>query len=216
MQFQNQRHKDKAEKVAKGLIKSNLKQEEKQKKAQAKKKQVAKATRKRKAAESDEEGAEDSDKEAANWAEMAEDIIKQAEKRQQQIDVVLAEHVSSIKIPDYLPITRLATVEEKQSRSARGLLIQAALKEAEQHMDAVKKSKAAKSAAQHDRDAVSCPQVGLKAFAEDHAKKCEQKGLQSNVLKAKSKKGGGNSSKNKDDAEMATQEVMKLGKHLLK
>lgn len=119
--IQNARHRDKAEKVAKNLIKAGIKAQEK-----AKKKAKPPASRKRKAQCSDE-----SDKEEYHGEFDPTEIIREAEMRQKKIDDVLVEHMAKIKIPDYIGITKLASAQEKQSRSSRGLLIQAALKEAE-------------------------------------------------------------------------------------
>ena len=129
--------------------------------------------------------------------------MEMAEQQQSKIDSVLQEHMAKIKVPDYIPLTRLTSVSEKQSRSSRGLLMQQALLKARSLEETSKSNKS-------DFEI----QMGIKACAASYAQQCEEDGIEiRNQKKVKGKRG---STAAKDDREMATQEVMKLGKHLLK
>ena len=212
LEQQNARHREKAEKMAKGLIKQSMKKQEKDQKEKEKAEKAGKrktqakkpAGKKRKPAggsESSDSGAE-AEKDAA---EAARQVLEMAVEQQSKIDQVLREHMAKIKVPDYIPLTRLSSVEEKQSRSSRGLLMQQALLKARRSLEETVKGK-------KSGDADFQIQMGIKACAESYAKQCEEDGIElRNQKKVKGKRGSA-----KDDREMATQEVMKLGKHLLK
>ena len=196
--------------MAKSLIKQSMKKQEKDQKEKekaGKKKNQAKKTagKKRKpvgGSESSDSGAE-AEKDAA---EAARQVLEMAVEQQSKIDQVLQDHMAKIKVPDYIPLTRLSSVAEKQSRSSRGLLMQQAVLKARSLEETVKKGK-------KSGDVDFQIQMGIKACAESYAKQCEEDGIElRNQKKVKGKRG----SAAKDDREMATQEVMKLGKHLLK
>lgn len=212
------RHKEKAEKVAKNIIRSSLKQRqkaEKQAKQKAQKGKKPKGGRGKKAAPSSDDAksiAPGSDQEEQDINEIAGRIIQRAEAEQLKVDQVLEQQLAKISKPTYIPLTKLTSPDEKQTCSARGLLMQAALKEAQELEAAQKKSKAA---ADNKRElSKQPPKIGILACLEKFEKSREQAG---GIPRAKGKaKAKVRSAKDKDDKELATEGVMKLGKHLLK
>ena len=117
--------------------------------------------------------------------------------------------MEKITIPNYVPLTRLASVEEKQVRSSRGLVMQQALKQASEIEMAAKSKKKGNS----DTTIVQ-PHIGMKAYVEAYEKQCLEKGVEFNIGGTQAKKGG--KKKDSDETAAATAEVMKAGKHLLK
>lgn len=213
LQAANDRRKEKAEKMAKNLIKQSLKAKEKNDKKKQQQEKKAAAKRKRKAARGSDSSEGSGDEATQQAADAAKTILEMAEQQQDKMDEVLAEHVAKIQIPEYIPLTRLATLEEKQSRSNRGMLMQQALRQAH----ALEAAKGKKTSAAEDERQSAAHQIGIKLCAEMYAKQCEENGIsQGNQSKKGKSKKGSNNTKEKDDKETATQEVMKLGKHLLK
>ena len=204
---QQQRHKDKAERTAKGLINS----------AVNKQKQEAKRARKQKGAgqgkgpgssddeaedvEHDDDGSESETDEDARAEKEAKRILDKAEADQIKLDQVIQTHLEKFKPPDYLPLTKLSTTEEKQVRSARGVLIQQALEEAQATLAGEKAKREALLARKTQKDRIGSGPVKL--------------GISAAVAALGLSKRRG-SVKEKEDKETITKEIMKMGKHLLK
>ena len=204
---QQQRHKDKAEKTAKGLINS----------AVNKQRQEAKRARKKGGGKgkgpgssdddeaedvvNDDDGSESQTDEDARAEKEAKRILDKAEADQIKLDHVIQIHLEKFKPPDYLPLTKLSTTEEKQVRSARGVLIQQALEEVEATLAGEKAKREALLARKTQKDRIGAGPVKLGISAAVA------------VLGLSKRKG---SAKEKEDKDTITKEIMKMGRHLLK
>lgn len=210
---QQQRNRDKAEKTAKNLISAAVKARSRQAKQAAKKGKSKKST-------GPEDGAEGHDvdmleQNGENFRTTAQEIIDKAQAEQLKLDAVLHDHLDRFQLPDTVPLTKLTSSEEKMTRSARGMLMQQALLEAEKAMEENARLKKAVASGQIQSDA-SDPKpdhsngvkIGIAAavavLAESQSIKGKGKG------KTKSK------SNSKEEKEVITKELMKMGKHLLK
>ena len=191
------KNKEKAEKSTRNCINSSVKQAQK---AAAAKKKTNK--RKRGAEEAGAEG-ENADPNgggenaAVDWAAR----LQKAEEDQLKIDALVNEAVNACKKPSAIPITRLCSDSERVQNSSRAMLLQSVLREKQ---DAEKKA-AAEVVKTHAAAALP-GKLGAMAAVQAF----ERDGVLGGKGKKKAKAGGENS------AAAAAENVMKLGKHVLK
>ncbi len=191
------KNKEKAEKSTRNCINTSVKQA--QKAATAKKK-----TNKRKRG-AEEVGAEvenvnanvDGENASVDWAAK----LKKAEEDQQKIDALVIEAVNACKKPSAIPITRLCSDSERVQNSSRAMLLQSVLREKQ---DAERK--AAAEVVKTQAAAAFPGKLGAMAAVQAF----ERDGVLGGKGKKKNKAGGENS------AAAAAENVMKLGKHVLK
>ena len=193
---QQQRQKDKAEKTAKNIINNSVKQNLK-----AKEKEL-KESKKRKKGKKENIEPDQPDQDPAGAREKAQEIIQKAEEDQDKLDSVLQEHLDRFKLPDYIPLTKLSTTDERMVKSTRGLLMQAAIDEAEA---CLARDKAAKSRGEKADAPVGPVKLGIAA-----ALGAMEQGSGAKFGKVKKPKDS------VEDKDVVTKELMKMGKHLLK
>ena len=109
----------------------------------------------------DDDGSESQTDEDARAEKEAKRILDKAEADQIKLDHVIQTHLEKFKPPDYLPLTKLSTTEEKQVRSARGVLIQQALEEAEATLAGEKAKREAFLARKTQKDRIGAGPVKL-------------------------------------------------------
>ncbi|CAJ1390830.1 unnamed protein product, partial [Effrenium voratum] len=108
---------EKAEKMAKTLIAATLRQREKDTKKKQKKASSSRG-RGRGHGGQPELLAEAEDEAEAEDGAAAAQLLQQAERDQSKVDALLVEHMSKFELPKHVPLTRVSSTEEKQSRSA--------------------------------------------------------------------------------------------------
>ena len=169
-----QRAKDKADKVAQNMIHRSVKESARAAKARAKAeaKAAAKKGKKRRA-----DGHGDGDEAAVDAADDAEEcearakaIETAAEEKQANLDKLVEQHLADIKVPDFLPLTVLASNAEKAANSARAALMQQAMKDA----NSLRAGAASETKAEEDSDQLIGMKAAVAAFLRDGALKIKK------------------------------------------
>ena len=195
---------DKAEKSTRAAIASQIKQQQNKEKSAAKAAATKKkgGPRKRKGAPVPEEDDQPAAAENANPNKQEVDLeaaYKKAAEDEKKLESLIAEAVASCKQPTSIPLTRLSSEGEKAANSTRALLMQNILKEKEaQDKDKAKQIAEAESS-EPMPGKLGAP-AAVQALARD-----------GDGIFQKKKKG-----KTENTATAATENVMKMGKHVLK
>lgn len=196
--------KEKAEKVAKTLIEKAVKGA------------VAKKGSKRKQRDSADGPEETSEQKL----QRANEIEAKAKHDQEKLDLMLKEHSQTVQMKTTVPLSKIASLEDRSSRSARAILMQDAAEQAKALRSQV--SKTADDAAKQDEEN-NIP-VGIQAAVRAvHNAKEQEEAANPTVAGAGRSKGGkgkGKSGKSKsasgDAKQAAATDMKKLGKHVLK
>lgn len=179
---------DKAQKSARNAINQSIRQQSQKEKG----KKAGKQPKKEKSAPGDTADAE-------NVQPNLELAVKKAQEDEVKLDKLVADAVASCQRPTSIPITRLSSDGERAQSSTRALLMQNILKEKE----ALDKSKANETA-EAESTAPIPSKLGVPAAVQAFNR--------DGILQLKKKKG----KTGENSVAAATENVMKMGKHVLK
>ena len=195
---------EKTEKTIRNCINQSVKQSQKTN-ANAKKRQPsssAAATNKRKRGDGDDAQDENAPPQQPGSASSGKTdwdaLIKKAQEDQGKIDQIVQEAVAACKKPSVIPITRLSSEAERAQNSSRALLMQNVLKE--------------KAMAEKKEAAEVAKNQTIKAVPSKLGAAAAVQAFQRDGVLTKGKK----KTKAADSAAVAAENVMKLGKHVLK
>lgn len=187
-----------AEKAARNAINSSIRQS--QQKSKKEKASAKSRGSKRGRAQEDADNEQQENTKPGNGAgieEMVKDMEKKVQEDEEKIEKLVVEAVEQCKAATSIPINRLSSDGERTQNSTRALLMQSVLKEKEQ----LQKNQAKLLAETESNDPVP-GKVGAAAAVQTMNR--------DGILQAKKKKTGDSA------ATVAAENVMKLGKHVLK
>ena len=203
LQDELKRTREKADKVAQNMIAKQVR--ETSKKTKAAEKAAGKSARGKGKVKTSQTEKMEVDEEGTDKPSFEDELLRaknietEAANKQEKLDQLLSQHMAEFQLPTEVPLTVMASSEQKASESARALLMAQALAQA-----AAIRSKAdsMKAAENSKTDGGSNVGIGMQAAIAA----LEKNG---SLQPAKNKK-------EKDDKSMAQSEMLKFGRHLLK